>query len=397
MNYLSISLIACVLAATISAPVLSSAPQGHAEPGPGQRTPAGGIVNNNNEPVVPHRPAAVPAGPQAQKAVDEKLILTLKRPDLAPDMRRMILHKIIDNPAMSKEQVFAVVKGLGFADRNWDLIEHDYFNDRQITAFANQAVAPDMRGRFTTQDVINYFGLDTPNGKLYFLQNYGKGLPEATESRRFEGAFNTAFLRARDEINKLSEQGFWGSIAASVSKIALGEGSGAGVLDLHARGLILLPREIGKLGNIHELNLSNNRLYALPAEIGGLVGLKTLNVMNNRLTVLPPQIGRLVGLDSLELVENRLTALPPQIGDLKNLRFLFLQNNLLSELPPQMGKLSELLHLHLEGNRLTSLPNSLGNLPKLREIDLNRNRLSNLPATFYKGNQPKFKIVGMND
>jgi len=58
-------------------------------------------------------------------------------------------------------------------------------------------------------------------------------------------------------------------------------------------------REIGRLGNLQALNLSNNHLNNLPAEIGQLGNLQALNLSNNHLNNLPAEIGQLVNLQAL--------------------------------------------------------------------------------------------------
>ncbi|EMO32618.1 leucine rich repeat protein, partial [Leptospira santarosai str. HAI821] len=45
--------------------------------------------------------------------------------------------------------------------------------------------------------------------------------------------------------------------------------------------LTTLPKEIGKLQNLKELNLNKNQLTTLPKEIGKLQNLKELNLVGN--------------------------------------------------------------------------------------------------------------------
>jgi Leucine-rich repeat (LRR) protein len=75
--------------------------------------------------------------------------------------------------------------------------------------------------------------------------------------------------------------------------------TGAVDLDLSDLGLQSLPESIGRLAQLRNLQLYNNRLTALPESIGQLTELRELNLLNNRLTALPESIGQLIGLRDL--------------------------------------------------------------------------------------------------
>ena len=91
---------------------------------------------------------------------------------------------------------------------------------------------------------------------------------------------------------------------------------------------------------------------------------------------IPPQIGNMGDLRELWLSENRLTGeIPPQIGNLDSLRYLGLyENQLTGQIPPQIGNLSNLEYLQVEENQLTGgIPLEIGNLTKLLELSLRNN------------------------
>ncbi len=54
-----------------------------------------------------------------------------------------------------------------------------------------------------------------------------------------------------------------------------------------------LPRDIKKLKNLTELDISSNNLTKLPESIGNLTNLTDLNIGSNKLTKLPNWIGNL--------------------------------------------------------------------------------------------------------
>ncbi|NEN97779.1 MAG: GTPase [Moorea sp. SIO3I7] len=145
-----------------------------------------------------------------------------------------------------------------------------------------------------------------------------------------------------------------------------------------------LPKSIGNLSDLTDLNLEHNQLTNLPESIGTLSNLTVLNLKNNKLTNLPESIGNLSNLTVLNLESNQLTNLPESIGNLSNLTVLNLESNQLTNLPESMGKLSNLKYLSLWNNQLIILPNSIGDLSSLLELDLYHNQLKKLPHSIGK-------------
>jgi internalin A len=150
-------------------------------------------------------------------------------------------------------------------------------------------------------------------------------------------------------------------------------------LNLSGNNLAYLRSEIGQLTNLNQLDLSRNWLDNLPRQIGKLINLTQLNLAGNKLTTLPRDIGRLNKLTTLKLSDNDLTTLPPEIGQLKNLTTLDLSNNHLTTLPEEISQMTKLNQLNLSGNDLTNLPTDMGLLPNLNYLDLSGNMLTTLP------------------
>ncbi|KAI8853895.1 hypothetical protein BC829DRAFT_439676 [Chytridium lagenaria] len=125
-----------------------------------------------------------------------------------------------------------------------------------------------------------------------------------------------------------------------------------------------LPRSIGVLSTLVELDLSSNRLSKLEdAGIEQLPCLEVLNLSRNRLLRFPASIAKACQrLKSLDLSNNRLTsfpeeilihgAIPSTIGNLKTLLILRVAfNTMQGSLPLEFGKLEELLELDLRANK----------------------------------------------
>ncbi|BDA76389.1 hypothetical protein CAL7716_105550 (plasmid) [Calothrix sp. PCC 7716] len=144
--------------------------------------------------------------------------------------------------------------------------------------------------------------------------------------------------------------------------------------------LSYLPKEIGFLNQLEELQVFGNKLTIIPAEIGQLVNLQYLNLHRNKLSSIPAEIGQLVNLKFLDLRHNQLSSLSVEIGHLVNLQSLDLFYNKLSSIPAGIGKLVSLKYLNLSFNQLSSLPTEIIQLSNLHSLQLGRNKLGCIPA-----------------
>nr|XP_021146716.1 protein scribble homolog [Columba livia] len=87
-----------------------------------------------------------------------------------------------------------------------------------------------------------------------------------------------------------------------------------------------LPKSLGKLAKLTNLNVDRNRLTSLPAEIGGCANLNVLSLRDNRLALLPPELANTTELHVLDVAGNRLQNLPFALTNL-NLKALWLAEN----------------------------------------------------------------------
>ncbi|CAK1549650.1 unnamed protein product [Leptosia nina] len=98
------------------------------------------------------------------------------------------------------------------------------------------------------------------------------------------------------------------------------------VLLLQDNMLLSLPKEIGKMTTLAELDASNNRLTQVPMTLGDCTGLRCLNLSNNQLGLLPLQITYL-RLEHLDVSCNCISSLPLELRNMSTIITLNLDNN----------------------------------------------------------------------
>ncbi|CAH0726433.1 unnamed protein product, partial [Brenthis ino] len=124
---------------------------------------------------------------------------------------------------------------------------------------------------------------------------------------------------------------------------------------------------------------SSNQLTELPREVC-LMPLQVLLLPDNLLTSLPKEIGKMTSLAELDASNNRLTQVPMTLGDCAGLRCLNLSNNQLGLLPLQITYL-RLEHLDVSCNCISSLPLELRNMTTIITLNLDNNPLVSPPTT----------------
>ncbi|KAJ3677661.1 hypothetical protein LUZ60_003385 [Juncus effusus] len=108
------------------------------------------------------------------------------------------------------------------------------------------------------------------------------------------------------------------------------------VLSVRYNNLKGLPTTMSQLTKIKEINASFNELESVPESLCLATSLVKLNVGNNfaDLRFLPKSIGNLENLEELDISNNQIRVLPDSFGLLGNLRVLHVEENPL-EIPPR--------------------------------------------------------------
>ncbi len=153
-------------------------------------------------------------------------------------------------------------------------------------------------------------------------------------------------------------------------------------LELRDRKIVRLSREIFKLPNLEELDLSENLIEVLPESIKTWRKLEYLDLFDNKLTYLPHNgIKHLVKLKELNVSSNQLTELPRSIGCCKKLKKIDLRANFFKGLPSDIGKCTSLKSLKISENQIKKLPIEIKNLTSLIQFYAADNELSILPES----------------
>ncbi len=142
-----------------------------------------------------------------------------------------------------------------------------------------------------------------------------------------------------------------------------------------------IPEEIGTLGQLQQLQISNQQLSGnLPSTITNLSGLTELDLSGNQLSGSVPAMS-LPQLGYLRLNDNLFSEMADGNGSCPNLKYLELQNNQISgSIPWYLGNFTALEYLNLSDNQIEALPAEMGNLNQLERLDINNNLLTTLPG-----------------
>ncbi|KAL4183009.1 hypothetical protein AMTRI_Chr11g96010 [Amborella trichopoda] len=163
-----------------------------------------------------------------------------------------------------------------------------------------------------------------------------------------------------------------------------------------------IPEEVSMLSSLHVLELGYNWLQgSIPTTMGKLSRLKVLNLVGNTLNgSIPPSLGNLSFLETLDLYGNKLErAIPSSLGKLTRLRMLYLgSNQLVGSIPPTLGNLSALQELYLCNNLLRGfISPELGNLRSLVTLSLFQNDLSGDFSFIILANLSNLKAVDISN
>lgn len=150
---------------------------------------------------------------------------------------------------------------------------------------------------------------------------------------------------------QLDERLFDGNVASRITS-----------LDLSHNSLTEIPKSIGFLSSLNELNVASNNITRVNEEgIAKLKHLRVLKMNGNSIASLPSSIGRCKNLEQLIASENQLFEVPASLAKCQSLRIIKLQHNDITDLPLELHHLSgSIEEFDLSGNaNLAMIPESV--------------------------------------
>ncbi len=147
-------------------------------------------------------------------------------------------------------------------------------------------------------------------------------------------------------------------------------------LDLSAKGLKEVPKELSQFPFLESLDLSENFIYEINFKSLRLPSLEQLNLSKNPglNTFSIDGINRsLPELAHLDLSNTNCLTVSPELAKCVNLKSLNLQNNSIQYLPNQLESLDKLTHLYLGNNQLKQLA-FLEGIWNLKVLDISGNK-----------------------
>jgi hypothetical protein len=215
--------------------------------------------------------------------------------------------------------------------------------------------------------------------------NFQRWLNSPTQSFRYSSA-GIAEWQGRNAVYKAVREAWQQTGLRDVD--SYGDLQGA-VLDLHdlpmGRHLATMPALEGNFDHVTRLNLSNTELAdGHMTFLGNFPHLRSLNINGNSLTRIPNVVGRMRNLTELGLRENRIV-LDPQgianLADLTELHTLDLVGNPLREVP-DIGRMRMLHTVLLAETGIRTWPRGLFSQPRFRHfyLDIQRNPITEIPA-----------------
>ncbi|CAN4096958.1 unnamed protein product [Withania somnifera] len=149
------------------------------------------------------------------------------------------------------------------------------------------------------------------------------------------------------------------------------------VVTIQLKGLNMtgiLPPEFAELTHLRELDLSRNFLNGSVPSTYGQLRVTILSLLANRISgPIPKELGDIDTLEELNLENNLLEGpLPPNLGSLSSLKEMFLSaNNLTGNIPESFINLKNMTDFRIDGNGISgTIPDFIGNWTNLNRLDI---------------------------
>lgn len=175
-------------------------------------------------------------------------------------------------------------------------------------------------------------------------------------------------------------------------------------LNIDANSLSYFPIQVCKLVHINKLSISSEKLLALPREINRLTNIEILTISNFKklhINFSPQSLKRLnlVSINNINklslknifnkfykvpqlmlcIINSNVNSIPNNIKIMRKLKSLYLNNNNIKLLNPNLFQLKELKELFLDNNFIQSIDCRIINLRQLECLSYSNNPISEIP------------------
>ena len=159
-----------------------------------------------------------------------------------------------------------------------------------------------------------------------------------------------------------------------------------------------LPKGLGNITSLTNLDFSGTAIKELPSSIEFLNGLKVLALKDCRKFVrLPSTVCSLKSLRAMDLSRcSKFVNLPEKLGNLEHLGKLYIEGTAIEVLPSSVGHLAALVDLNLKDcKNLVCLPSTICNLKRVSKFNLaGCSKITNLPENL--GNMERLYVFSLD-
>ena len=159
-----------------------------------------------------------------------------------------------------------------------------------------------------------------------------------------------------------------------------------------------LPKGLGNITSLTNLDFSGTAIKELPSSIEFLNGLKVLALKDCRKFVrLPSTVCSLKSLRAMDLSRcSKFVNLPENLGNLEHLGKLYIEGTAIEVLPSSVGHLAALVDLNLKDcKNLVCLPSTICNLKRVSKFNLaGCSKITNLPENL--GNMERLYVFSLD-
>ena len=167
-------------------------------------------------------------------------------------------------------------------------------------------------------------------------------------------------------------------------------------LNLEGNQIKHIPRWVGSLDSLEEINLNFNKLNLKRRDIRRLSKIEDVLLAGNGIKKLPDNVG-ILRCESLNLSKNQISTLPKSFAELKQARYLIFYENAFEAIPEVLAGFKDLKHLDFYKNQISEIPDFVGEMENLQQLFLSFNKIEQIPDTLRNLKRLKYFYIHHNE